>query len=519
MDGSLVMVLHSHLPYVMGQSVWPYGEAWIYEAAAECYLPLLETCNQLIASGVRPAFTVEISPVLGEQLDDQRFKDGFESYLRDQVARAKLDATRFAAQGNSQGAALAERWVQHHEDLIEWFASVDQDIVGAFGALFEANQIELFTSARSHGLLPLLGSGERVATQVDQGVAWFTDRFGRSPKGFWMPECGYRPGGPWHAADGSRSEAHRPGNEEFLEAAGLEWTIIDAHLVTGTDPIGSYSPHAVDDLGDAALTYQPHLIGESKVAAFARDPRTTLQVWSGDHGYPGDPSYQEFHKQHSDSGLRYWRITEGRPGLGEKDWYRPEHARAVVREHAEHFATVVGDTLKLAADQAVERPVVTAPYDTELFGHWWHEGAAWLRQARTELDRSGIEMATATDALTSRTDIPRVELPAGSWGAGGGFEVWANDANRWMWSAVYEAEDLLSKYADLESEVVSQIARSVLLLESSDWQFLVTTDGAADYATERVLRHLEDARALASAATNQEESERLIQLVKARDSV
>lgn len=519
MDGSLVMVLHSHLPYVMGQSVWPYGEAWIYEAAAECYLPLLETCNRLIDAGVRPAFTIEISPVLGEQLDDPRFKHGFVSYLGDNVSRAKLDATRFAAQGNSQGAALAEQWVQHHEDLIEAFEAVDQDIVGAFGALYQADQIELFTCARTHGLLPLLGSVERVAAQVDLGVAWFADRFGRRPKGFWMPECGYRPGGPWTAADGSRSEGDRPGNEEFLEAAGLEWTIIDAHLITGSDPIGSYPARDMDDHGDDLSVYQPHLIGESSVIAFARDPNTTLQVWSGDHGYPGDPAYQEFHKKHSDSGLRYWRITEGRPGLGGKDWYRPEHAHAVVREHAAHFATVVRDTLSAAADHGVQRPVVTAPYDTELFGHWWREGAVWLREARMELDSSGIALVTAAESLANREVTSRVALPEGSWGDGGGFDVWANDENRWMWSAVYEAEGLLAECGDLGKDLAAQLARSVLLIESSDWPFLVTTDGAADYATERVLRHLADARALASAATDQEESERLIELVKARDSV
>ena len=334
-----------------------------------------------------------------------------------------------------------------------------------------------------------------------------------------MPECGYRPGGPWDAADGSRSEAHRPGNEAFLEAAGVEWTIIDAHLITGSQPIGSYPAHDVDDLGDAMSVYQPHLIGESRVAAFARDPHTTLQVWSGDHGYPGDPSYQEFHKKDENSGLRYWRITEGRPGLGGKDWYRPELAKAVVRDHAEHFATVVGDTLKMAAGQGVAQPVVTAPYDTELFGHWWREGAAWLRHARMELDRTGIGLVTATEVMANRGATPRTSLPAGSWGDGGGFKVWANNKNRWMWSAVYEAENLLARCGDVEPELVAQLARSVLLIESSDWEFLVTTDGAADYATERVLRHLADARALASAATSREESERLIELVKARDSV
>jgi predicted glycosyl hydrolase (DUF1957 family) len=30
--------------------------------------------------------------------------------------------------------------------------------------------------------------------------------------------------------------------------------------------------------------------------AFVRDSKTTVQVWSRDQGYPGEPQYLEFHK-------------------------------------------------------------------------------------------------------------------------------------------------------------------------------------------------------------------------------
>lgn len=518
MDASLVMALHSHLPYVMGQSVWPHGETWIYEAAADSYLPLLVACRELNETGIRPAFTVEISPILGEQLDEDRCKDGLARFLEGNVAAAKIDATRFAAEGNSHGAALADGWVQHFMGLIEDFDAVDRDIVGSFGRLDAANQIELFTSARSHGLLPLLGSADRVSAQVEQGVDWFRGRFGRAPVGMWMPECAYRPGGAWTAADGSKSEPLRPGVESFLEAAGVQWTIVDTHLVTGGPPIGSYEVLEVEDTPTARSPYTVYRIADSAVTALARDPHTATQVWSGEYGYPGDPAYREFHKSHDNSGLRYWRITEGRPDLGGKDWYRPESARGRVRDHAAHFVSVVEDVARRARNSGVEHPVITAPYDTELFGHWWSEGIEWLTETRRCMEGSGIEMTTATDAVAGKTPAPRASLPAGSWGSGGEFAVWRTADTAWMWSAVYEAEALLASVDGVESDLVRQLERTVLLIESSDWEFLVTSGAAADYATERVSRHLADARALVAAADDPTELQQLLTIIQTRDN-
>ena len=39
-DGALAIVLHTHMPYVEGYGTWPFGEEWLWEAMAGCYLPL-----------------------------------------------------------------------------------------------------------------------------------------------------------------------------------------------------------------------------------------------------------------------------------------------------------------------------------------------------------------------------------------------------------------------------------------------------------------------------------------------
>src|SRR5690606_29921989 len=49
------------------------------------------------------------------------------------------------------------------------------------------------------------------------------------------------------------------------------------------------------------------------------------------------------------------------------------------------------------------------------------------------------------------------------------------------------------------SEATRQLARELLLLQSSDWQFLMTTGQAHDYAVERFRTHMERFDRLADA--------------------
>jgi 1,4-alpha-glucan branching enzyme len=479
MSGRLVFVMHAHLPYVLGQGEWPHGEAWLYEAAVDTYLPLLLALEGLAADEVRPALTLEFSPVLGEQLDDERFRAGCRRHLDALVAAAD----RNRDDPDPEVAALATGTSHHYQRLRDEFERRDGRLLDGFRQLDETGAIELFTCARSHGFLPLLGSAPRVERQVSDGVAWFTQRFGRAPAGIWMPECAYR-----------------PGLEEVLEAAGLRWTIVDAHLVTGGRPIGNYPPWSAAT-SPGPSPHEVYQIGRSSVAAFARDPTTTMQVWSGDAGYPGDPWFLEFHKKHHDGGVRYWRVTDRALDLGDKPPYDPGQAQTAVRNQGLHFANLVGETIASSRRAGVADPVVLAPYDAELFGHWWREGVDWYMAARRELRAARIDVVTASEALAGAT--PRsMTLPAGSWGDGGDYRVWSQPATASMWERVHQAEQWLdaveaATFLGPEADAVrDQLRRTVLLVESSDWQFLRSTGTAAEYAEARVASHFSDAHRL-----------------------
>jgi 1,4-alpha-glucan branching enzyme len=82
--------------------------------------------------------------------------------------------------------------------------------------------------------------------------------------------------------------------------------------------------------------------------------------------------------------------------------------------------------------------------------------------------------------------------------------VWLNQETRFVWRLVYEAEEKLESLARarsaragrLEGRALRQLARTLLLLESSDWPFLITSRTAHDYAEGRVGEHYEDFKRL-----------------------
>jgi 1,4-alpha-glucan branching enzyme len=80
-----------------------------------------------------------------------------------------------------------------------------------------------------------------------------------------------------------------------------------------------------------------------------------------------------------------------------------------------------------------------------------------------------------------------------------------------MWPPLYDAEARLKALAIKHgkdwndksiSGVLNQAARELLLAESSDWPFLVTTGQARDYAVQRFSEHLERFIALIESVEN-----------------
>ena len=240
---------------------------------------------------------------------------------------------------------------------------------------------------------------------------------------------------------------------------------------------------------------------EYPVAVLGRHEEASYQVWSADHGYPGDGHYREFHKKDDVSGLHYWRLTSKTTDLGDKQTYNPQVAIERVKENSDHYAGLIQQSLTDYLKTTGKTGLVLASFDTELFGHWWFEGIVWIKEVIKKLHAyTNVSMQTASEYLEANPPPKAIELPESSWGAGGHFQVWMNEDTKWMWPIVHEAEDKMQELSKvyetkpknaLLERAMKQAIRELLLLQSSDWPFLVTTGQAKDYACERFNGHKE----------------------------
>ena len=516
--------LHGHLPWVIHHGRWPHGLEWLLEASLATYLPLVRMGRRLRERGLHGGLTVSISPILAEQLAHATFPAEFRAYVEERIRTSQEEERRFDERGDRKLAALARFWREHYESSLQFFfEELKGDLPRAFRDLAASGTIELATCGATHGYLPLLARDESIDLQVRLARRTHESRFGALPHGMWLPEAAYRPAGWWQSpSDGTR--VLRPGIEEFLAREGVHYFLVDASLLAGGKIVGTYHDrlkgrrapasrreHASSHEAplDTRRSYRAaNAEGESSgVSFFVRDPTTAMQVWSKDRGYPGDPEYLEFHKKSDGGGHRYWRVTGPNADLGDKDLYDPQRAGERARAHAEHFADLVRSTLHGAPDGAI----AAAPFDAELFGHWWHEGIEWLELVLLHLHGDVPEKAVPQPVLLGEHEqrFPSqevVKLPEGSWGQGGQHHVWLNPQVEWTWKKIHPAEEEVwslveraRRSANREARRAATAAlRQLLLLCASDWQFLMTTESASEYAAERVNEHAAQARRLAA---------------------
>jgi 1,4-alpha-glucan branching enzyme len=514
-NGAFTFVLHSHLPYARQAGMWPHGEEWVHEAISETYLPLLNALYDLKDEGVKFRLTVSITPILAEQLDDALIKEHFETYASERAMWAAADIDRFAASGEEKLKGLAAFYRDWYDDALKAFRErYDRDIIGAFRRLQDDGYIEISTSAATHGYLPLLSRDSSIVGQLRTGIRSYERMFERKPTAIWLPECAYRPS---RSAEATPEGVGRPAIEEYLANQGIKVFFSETHTVEGGKPVGKAAGEAIGPYGEVhrrfkeigtgelqdtpGTTFKPYWVGNAagKVAVLARNNRTGQQVWSGQFGYPGDAAYREFHRKDGVSGMQYWAI--GLPGtdLGDKPLYDPALAQDRVQSHADHFAHLVEEQLREYHEQTAQQGVIASNYDTELFGHWWFEGVDWLKGVLRRLAESEtVELLSATEIVAKYEPDLVAELPESSWGAGGNDFTWKNPETEWMWPIIRKAEmrmeSLVAKYPDASGDreqALDQAARELLLLQSSDWPFLVTTGQAKEYATKRFREHVE----------------------------
>jgi len=496
------LVLHAHLPLVLRHGRWPHGSDWLAEAALECYLPILDAAERLLARGISPKWTINISPVLAEQLAAPDFRAELEFYVENRRQACRENLEQFQRSGRGDLAALTPFWEATLDRMWELFLRRGANLAAAFADLDRAGHLEVITCAATHGYLPLLSRDESIHLQLRTAIETHRLHFGRPPRGIWLPECAYRP----RAAQPS---GVRQGIEEFLARYGLRFFVTDYHLLAGGSPPSPYRDwiQGLGALGETGAPTEPARAGTSPygtyhvaspggtgAVSFVRDPRSTLQVWSRDGGYPGDFAYLEFHKKHFPGGIRYWCVTDSARDLGTKRVYDPGRADEQSEAHARHFVALVGATL---AEVDRQPALLCAPYDAELFGHWWFEGPAWLERVTEGLRESGVTPMTLSEALEACPPQAAVSLREGSWGEGGDHRVWLNRETQWVWDRIWRAEQrLLGFLGRLGPEppaplrrIAVQACRELLLLQASDWPFLITTWSARDYAEGRVNEH------------------------------
>jgi 1,4-alpha-glucan branching enzyme len=482
--GSLALVLHAHLPWVRHPEHPHFlEEDWLYEAITETYVPLLRVMDALERDGVPFALTMSMTPPLCEMLSDRLLLERYESRLDAliRLARALAETHRstwFEAGADDALATLEgvrSTFVDTHE----------RDLIAGFRHHQDRGALTIVTCGATHGLLALSGTFEGRRAQIEVARANYQKHFGRDPEGIWLGECAYQ-----------------DGVDALLADHGIRFVFLETHGVNHAEPRPRYGH------------YRP-ILTDRGVAAFGRDPECSRQVWSADEGYPGDPLYREFYRDagwdaplellgdllgggpRKNVGLKLHRIT-GRVALHEKQPYVPAWASERVHVHARHFLEARVAQIDRLVDGLGIEPLLVAPYDAELFGHWWYEGPQFIEALfRTAAEYPSVRLTTPTRWLAAHPEAQICTPAPSSWGDKGFWDVWINGENAWIYKHLHRAEEAMIEVATTHTEVsaledraLTQLGRELLLAQSSDWAFIISMKTTVPYAVKRTRLHL-----------------------------
>lgn len=489
--GSLCLVLHAHLPFVRHPEYDSFlEEDWLFEAVCETYIPLLWTMERLADEGVRFRLTFSLTPPLLSMFQDPLLQARTRRHVEALIELTEKEVHRTRKEPVFQKLAVMYR--DHFRRCLHVLDRCGGDLSREFKALQDAGHIELITCGATHGFFPLLAhQPHTVRAQVQVAADHYERVLGRRPQGIWLPECGYY-----------------PGHERFLNQAGIKFFFVEAHGVLFGSPRPRYG------------TFAPILCPDYPVAAFGRDLESSKQVWSSQEGYPGDYDYREFYRDvgydldedyvrpylggaglRKHLGIKYYRITGPSEtiGLGDKQPYDPEAARQKAADHAGNFLFNRYHQMNHAKQALGRAPLIVAPYDAELFGHWWWEGPIFLDYLFRKLhyDQNAIQPVTPSEYLAENPVLQEVQPELSSWGYKGYAEFWLNDTNAWIYRHLHQAGERMQHLArrfeqptDLERRALNQAARELLLAQASDWAFIMKTGTMVEYANKRTLDHL-----------------------------
>ncbi|MCK4841896.1 MAG: DUF1957 domain-containing protein [Methylococcales bacterium] len=485
--GFLSIILHAHLPYVRHPEYENFFEEnWLFEAMTECYIPLINALDRLQADKVDYRLTLSLSPTLISMLGDDLLQTRYQNHLAKQIELAEKEIVR--TRGQTEYHKLARLYRRYFLDAEKVYKHYQGDLISAFKKHHAAGNLEIITTAATHAFLPLLKLSETaVRQQIRLGIETFKASLGFFPTGFWLPECGYY-----------------KGLEKILADEGVKYFFTDTHGVMDAHEKPENGVFAPLDCGNGVL-------------AFARDPESTRQVWSAEQGYPGDSNYREYYsdigfelemetiapylldgKERINTGIKYHRITTKDENQA---CYNPKKAKLKVIQDAYDFVTKCQQQIEQIPGKMDKPPIIVSPYDAELFGHWWFEGPCWLETVLRLANKAdnNFETISCTDYLTRQTTHQVLTPASSSWGDEGFSSYWINEENDWIYPFLFKAteemEKLVSDFENvsvstLQQRALNQALRTLLLLQASDWPFIMKAGTTAEYAKKRIIDHL-----------------------------
>ena len=487
-QGYFLLLLHAHLPFVRHPEHETFlEEMWLFEGITETYVPLLDMLERQAADKIPSFFAISFTPCLCEMLADRLLQERYSAHLERLCRFVDGECQRTPEGSNARRTAMmyADRLgrIRHvYENVYR------RDILSGFRRFQNTGRIEVLCSAATHPILPLIAEPMAVRAQLRMAVANYEKHFGRTPAGMWLPEC-----------------AFREGLDREMRDFGIRYFFVDSHGMLFGTPRPKYGVYAPG-------------VTPSGMTVFARDAESAREVWSSSDGYPGDGRYREFYRDAgydaSDAdvkeclltggtrhalGIKFHRITSRECPLDAKDWYDPDAAFRAADEHANDFLRKRIFQAQRLSPRMHCPPVIVAPYDAELFGHWWYEGPQFLDLLLRKMgcDQDIVRAVTPSQYLGTVPQPQTITPATSSWGDKGYFEVWINESNDWVYPLLHHAERRMVRLTEENPEAdglllraLNQAARELMLAEGSDWAFIMAAGTMTAYAERRVHTHL-----------------------------
>lgn len=512
--GYVNFVLHSHMPFIRHPEIKDsLEERWLFEVMSECYIPLIQVYDGLLEDKVKFRMTMSITPPLMSMLQDEYLNSRYLNYLNKTIELSEKEIVRTKNHREKNKVALF--YNERAKSIKSTYEKYENNLMNAFRKYDKLGCVEIITCSATHALLPLiLVNPEAVKAQIATGVQYYIDVMGHEPNGIWLPECAYD-----------------YGIDSILKEFGIKYFISESTAINYASPRPMYGTNAP-------------IAAPSGVCAFGRDMDSSYQVWSDFMGYPGDFNYREFYRDigfelpmdyikpyinesgiRVDTGFKYYKITGN---TEKKDIYNRENAMQKVWEHASHFAGCRHDQINAAADNMDKPPIITCPYDTELYGHWWFEGPdfinAFIRQSAE--DWTSYELITPTEYLKKNTMVQCSTPSPSSWGENGDYSVWINPSNHWIYKDIHSCEEIMIRLANtydkpskLQERALNQASRELMLAESSDWSFIIKNNTTVDYAIKRINTHIDRFMRLYDEITKNTVEEKQLKKIENMDNI